>query len=131
MDTMEFMRGDRVQHTFAIPAESWTSGGRLFFAAKQAIDDDNTDALALIQGTWDDNSVTDVTINGIAYKEYNCDFPGSATNAVESDGAESLELLGEFQFVPAGGIDPVTFPAPGDPRIPTILYFDVKRKTVV
>lgn len=131
MDTMEFMRGDKVEHSFAIPATSWTAGGRLFFAAKLAIDDDNTDALAIIQGNWDDNSVADVTIDGIAYKEYTCLFPGTATSGALSGGAESIELLGEFQYVASGGIDPITFPAPGDPRIPTTLYFDVKRKTVV
>lgn len=129
MSTMEFTRGDGANHTFAIPASSWSPGGVLFFAAKRVIDDDNTDAEAVIEGNWDDSDVTDVTINGVAYKKYACTFPPSATNSVESDGASSLELLGEFQYVPSDSI-PVTFPAT-DEKIDVVLYFDVKRKTTV
>lgn len=126
METMEFVRGDQNVHTFSIAAANWTPGGRLFFAAKQAIDDDNTDALALIQGDWDDSAVTDVTINNIAFKKYTCTFPPSATNGIPSGGASSLDLLGEFQLVDSTGI-PVTFP-PDDDKIPVVVYFDVKRK---
>ena len=126
-DIMEFPRGDGVHHSLLIPASAWTSGGRLFFAAKQVIDDDNTDANAAINQSWDDSAVSDVTLNGIAYKKYDCYFPPSATNSIASNGAESAEYLGEFQFVPVGG-DPMTFP-PNDPKIQVIVYFDVKRKT--
>lgn len=123
---MEFVRGDGANHTFSMPTANWTPGGRLFFAAKTAIDDDNTDAAAVIQGDWDDDATTDVTIGGVAYKRYACYFPPSATNTILSEGAESAEYLGEYQFVPSGG-DPVTFPAK-DPKIDVILYFDIKRK---
>lgn len=126
---MEFTRGDGANHTFAIPASSWTPGGVLFFAAKRQIDDNNTDSSAVIAGNWDDTDVTDVTIGGVAYKKYACTFPPSATNSIDSDGAGSLSLLGEFQYVPASDI-PVSFPAT-DEKIDTILYFDVKRKTTV
>lgn len=126
---MEFTRGDGANHTFAIPASSWSPGGVLFFAAKRLIDDDNTDAAAVIEGDWDDTAVTDVTIDGVAYKKYACYFPPSATNSVASNGAGTLELLGEFQYVPTTNI-PVTFPAT-DEKLDVILYFDIKRKTVV
>lgn len=129
MENMEFTRGDGAYHGFSMPASSWSAGGRLFFAAKPAIDDDNTDANALIQGNWGDEVVTDIVRNGVAYKRYACYFPPSATNTIESNGAESVEYLGEFQWVPVSGV-PVTFPAT-DPKIPTVLYFDVKRKTTV
>lgn len=128
MDNMEFMRGDGADHTFDIPASAWTPGETLFFAAKQNIDDDTTDAAAVISGSWTDSSVTDVTIGGVAYKHYACHFPGSATAGVISGGAETLDLLGEFQMVPASG-DPKTYPGAGSERIPVVLYFDVKRKT--
>lgn len=131
MEPMEFMRGDRADHTFAILADAWSAGGRLYFAAKVAIDDDSTDSSALIAHSWGDEAVTDVVINNVAYKKYACYFPGSATNEILSEGAESLELLGEFQWVPGSGADPITFPAPGQDRIPTTVYFDIKRKTVV
>jgi len=126
---LEFARGDAAHHAFLMPADAWTPLGRLFFAAKRLIDDDNNDASAVIQGDWGDGAVTTVVEDGITYKKYACDFPASATNSVLSNGATELDLLGEFQFVPAGG-DPITFPAAGD-KIPTVLYFDVKRKTTV
>lgn len=126
-NTIEFARGDGIHHSFSMPADAWSAGGRLFFAAKTSIDDDTTDAAAVINRSWDDSSVSDVTINGIAYKKYDCYFPPSATSSIESNGAESAEYLGEFQWVPASG-DPVTFP-PNDPKLQVIVYFDVKRKT--
>lgn len=127
MATIEFTRGDGAHHTFSIPATSWSAGGRLFFAAKPVIDDDNTDANAVISQSWDDTAVTDTTINGVAYKQYACYFPPSATNSIVSGGAPSADYLGEFQYVPSGG-DPVTFPA-NDEKLDCKVYFDIKRKT--
>lgn len=126
---IEFTRGDAAYHTFSIPASSWSSGGKLFFAAKAVIDDDSTDAAALIQCNWDDSAVSDVVIGGVAYKQYACTFPPSATNSIPSGGAASADYLGEFQYVPVSGV-PVTFPA-SDAKLDAILYFDVKRKTTV
>lgn len=122
-----FSRGDAAYHTFSMPADAWESGGKLFFAAKPAIDDDNTDAAAVIVGSWDDTNVTDVVIDGIAYKQYACTFLPAATNSIESDGADSADYLGEFQFVPVSGI-PQTFPA-DNKKLDVVVYFDVKRKT--
>ena len=50
MAQMEFTRGDGVTHTFAMPATSWSAGGKLYFAAKTQIDDDDTDASVVIRG---------------------------------------------------------------------------------
>lgn len=127
---MEFSRGDGTTKGFSMPASKWSAGGRLFFAAKTLIDDDTTDAAALIQGNWGDEVVTDTTHNGVAYKRYACYFPPSATNTIPSNGAATLELLGEFQWVPSGGGDPITAPAKDD-KIEVVVYMDVKRKTVV
>lgn len=126
MSTIAFTRGDQANHSFSIPASSWSAGGRLFFAAKPAVDDDNTDANAVINYSWDDSAVSNVTINGVAYKKYACVFPPSATNSIASNGATSADYLGEFQYVPLSGI-PVTFPA-DDNKLDTIVYFDIKRK---
>lgn len=131
METMLFMRGDDNDgYTLSVLATNWTAGGRLFFAAKQVVDDDNTDAAALIQQNWGDDVVTDVTIGGFAYKQYACHFPSSATNSIVSDGAETLDLFGEFQYVPSGG-DPISIPGPDSERIPVTVRFDIKRKTTV
>ncbi len=124
---IEFTRGDEVTHTFSIPADAWSSGGHLRFMAKPAIDDDATDAAAVITGEWDDSAVTDATINGIAYKQYACLFLPSATNGIVSDGAPSTQYLGEFQWTNSAGI-PVTFPAT-DQKMACIVYFDVIRET--
>lgn len=128
-NTIEFTRGDAADATFSIPATAWLPGGKLFFAAKLAIDDDNTDANSQINGEWGDDVVSDVTIDGVAYKRYACHFPPSATNSILSSGAGSATYLGEFQLVPATGI-PVTFPR-NDKKLQAIVYFDVKRKTVI
>lgn len=127
MSKIEFSRGDDIHHTFSIPAADWSAGGKLFFTAKPAIDDDNTDASAVIDHSWDDGYVSDVTINGVAYKQYDCYFPPAATSSIASGGADSADYLGEFQFVSAAGVVQ-TFP-PNDPKLDCIVYFDVKRKT--
>lgn len=129
-DIMEFTRGDGTTKGFSMPAAAWSAGGRLFFAAKQLIDDDTTDALAQVKGDWGDGVVTDTVRNGVAMKRYACYFPPSATNSILSNGAETLELKGEFQWVPNGGGDPITAPAKDD-KIDVVVYMDVKRKVVV
>lgn len=126
---IEFARGDGNNHTFSIPASNWTAGGRLFFAAKETIDDDDTDSSAKIEGNWGDSDVTEVTIKNVVYKQYACYFPPEATNSILSAGAATATYLGEFQYVPTTGV-PVTFPATGD-KLEAIVYFDVKRKTTV
>lgn len=126
---IEFSRGDDIHHQFSMPADSWTAGGELFFAAKPAIDDDTTDANAEINQSWDDTAVSDTTIDGVAYKQYDCYFPPSATSSIPSNGADSAEYLAEFQFVASDGTV-MTFP-PNDPKLQCIVYFDVKRKTTV
>lgn len=128
METMYFPRGDGIHHYFYFPADAWVSGGRLFFAAKPAIDDDTNDAAAVINADWDDSAlVADEVIDGVTYKKYDCYFAPADTSSIASNGAESAEYLGEYQFVPSGG-DPQTFP-PTDPKIPVVVIFDVKRKT--
>lgn len=129
-DIMEFTRGDGTTKGFSMPADKWSAGGRLFFAAKALIDDDTTDALAQVEGDWGDDVVTDTVRKGVAMKRYACYFPPAATGSIPSNGAATLELLGEFQWVPSGGGDPITAPAKDD-KIDVVVYMDVKRKTTV
>jgi hypothetical protein len=124
---LEFTRGDTKTHTFTIEATLWSAGGTLFFAAKPAIDDDLTDAAATITGEFTDDDVSNVTIDGVAYKRYTCVFPASATTSIASNGAKKAKYLGEFQHVPVGG-QPKTYPE-NDKKLDVILYFDVKRGT--
>lgn len=125
-NTIDFVRGDAADHTFAMPTSAWSSGGTLFFAAKPAIDDDATDAAAVIKESWTDGSTSDVVINGIAYKQYACHFTPDDTYSIPSNGAQSAQYLGEFQWVNASGV-PITFPAT-DPKLACIVYFDVVRE---
>lgn len=120
-----FKRGDGITHTFTMPTANWSAGGKLFFAAKPAIDDDTTDAAAVINQTFTDTNVTDVTVGGVAMKRYTCYFPPSATNSIASGGATSKDYLGEFQWVSAGGV-PSTFPG-DDKFFDVVVYFDVRR----
>jgi hypothetical protein len=48
---MEFKKGDGATHCFKMPADSWTAGGELFFAAKEKPGIDGTDAEAVIDKT--------------------------------------------------------------------------------
>jgi hypothetical protein len=95
--------------------------------AKPAIDDDSTDGTAVINQQWDDSAVSDVVVNGIACKQYACYFPPSATNSIVSNGADSADYKGEFQWVSAAGV-PMTFP-PTSPKLDVVVYFDVIRET--
>lgn len=122
---LEFPRGDDIYHEFLMPASAWSAGGHLFFSAKPVIDDDLTDAAAVIKRTFDDTVVSDTTIKGVAYKLYTCHFPPSDTIGIDSNGAESLDYLGDFQWVSSTGIV-TTFP-PVDPKIDVQVTFDVTR----
>jgi hypothetical protein len=128
MADMEFTRGDGAANTkgFSMPASSWSPGGRLYFAAKPAPDDDLTDTAALIKNSWGDEAVTDTVRNGIAYKHYACTFPPATTSGIVSNGADSIELLGEFEWVSAAG-DPVTEPGK-TPKLDVVVYMDIVRK---
>lgn len=125
---MEFKRGDGATATLRMPATSWSPGGKLFFTAKQAVDDDLTDSSAKIDVTFGDDVVTDEVYKGVAVKKYTCYFPAAATNSINTEGADFVTLVGEFQYVPVTG-DPITFPGRKD-RIQVIVYADVRRKTV-
>jgi hypothetical protein len=134
---IEFTRGDGAYHFFAIPTSSWVPGCTLFFAAKPAIDDDLTDAAAIVQQQWNDSVVVDIPVGGllgdgvtvasVPMKQYTCTFPPSATNSIVSNGADQADYLGEFQLVPPNGI-PITFPAK-PPKLDVAVYFDIKRET--
>ena len=126
-DLIEFTRGDGAHHALYIEASSWSSGGKLLFAAKPAVDDDATDAAAEIKWSWTDSAVTDVTVNGIAYKKYACYFPYTVIDDIVSNGAEDADYLAQFKFVPIGGGDPITFPANG--FLDAKVYFNVNNRT--
>lgn len=126
---MEFKKGDAVTHYFQMPIDSWTAGGKLFFAAKADPDDDNTDALAVIDKPFEDDAVVDSDheMYDPLFATYELKFdPGDVTVSF-SDGAKKKKFLGEFQYVPTTG-EPETFPG-GDDFLEVIVYADIKRGT--
>lgn len=120
--TMEFKKGDRTIHYFKLPIADYSVGGTLFFAAKAGVDNDATDAAAIIDKSFDDTVVdTDAT-----YATWTLEFdPGDITGVNFSNGEKKKTFLGEFQFVDSDG-NPNTFPS-DDNFIEVIVYADIKR----
>lgn len=124
---IEFKRGDGITHYFKMPASSWSAGGTLFFAAKEAVDNDATDAAAVIDVSFTDSVVADETIDGVAYKTYTCYFAPADTGSINLGGKSEKKYKGEFQWVSSGGV-PSTFPG-GGTFLDAIVYADIKRAT--
>ncbi len=127
---MEFKKGDGATHYFRIPEGSYNPGDTLFFAAKEVPDDDNTDAAAVINKSFNDSNIVNSSHEQYAagYVTWQLDFVASDTSAVSfSDNSEKKEFKGEFQLVPAVG-EPSSFPA-DDQYIEVIVYADIKRGT--
>ena len=55
---MEFKRGDTVTHTLVIPSLFYKPGLKVFFMAKEEMDDDTADAKALIAREFGDSNIT-------------------------------------------------------------------------
>ena len=127
--TIEFKKGDANTHYFQMPVDSWTPGGSLWFAAKTKPDDDPTDALAVIDKSFDDTAI--VGLSHEMYDEqfvtYECEFlPADIVNVSFADGSKKRTYMAEFQYVPVTGL-PESFP--GDEFIDAIIYADIKRGT--
>lgn len=118
---IEFKRGDAITHYFVMPTSAWSSGGKLFFTAKPAVDDDSTDSSAVINQTFTDSVAVDDGTN-VTYTLY---FPPSATNSIQMSGAKKKDYLAEFQWVSAGSI-PSSFPG-NDKFIDAVVYADIRR----
>ena len=123
--TMKFKKGDGITHYFKMPLSSYSVGGTLYFAAKPEVDNDATDAAAVIDKSFDD-SVVD-TSDGV-YAVYTLSFgPNDITGVSFVNGEKKKKYLGEFQHVPLTG-GPSSFPG-NDDYIEVIIYADIKRGT--
>jgi hypothetical protein len=123
MSKIEFKRGDTVTHSFVIPTSSWSAGGKLFFTAKPAVDDDLTDASAVINKSFDDT----VTANDGTNVTYTCLFVPADTNSISMAGLTKQDYKAEFQFVSASGVVS-TFPG-NDKFLDAVVYADLRRAT--
>lgn len=95
-------RGDAKTWPVRMSEDSWTPGGKLFFAAKKTVDDDVTDASAVIKKTMTDsdivNSSSELYIAG--YVTYEMDLTGGTDG--DTDVAPD-SYIAEFQFVDSLG----------------------------
>jgi len=120
--TMEFKKGDNVNHAFKMAIADYTTGGALYFTAKPAVDNDATDATAVIDKAFTDSVVT----TDATYATWSLAFvPADITGVNFSNGERKLTYLGEFQFVSATGVVS-TFPS-DDNFIEVIIYADIRR----
>lgn len=126
---IQFKKGDQITHYFQIPADSWSAGGSLSFAAKAQPDDDATDALAVIDKSFDDTAIVDPSheMYDAAFVTYELTFDPGDVNVSFSDNSKKKKFLGEFQFVPDTG-EPETFPGDDD-FLEVIVFADIKRGT--
>lgn len=125
---MEFKKGDLQVHYFQLPIESWVTGGTLWFTVKPQIDNDSSDAAAIINKSFDDTKVvlSDHEMYDALFATYELEFaPGDISNVTFEDGEKVRSYIGEFVHVGADG-NPETFPA-NDDYISVKVYADVKR----
>lgn len=121
-NAMKFKKGDGAVHYFKLPIAEYTPGGELWFAAKSAVDNDSTDGQAKINKVFTDDDVELTATQAI----WTCVFnPGDIVGVSFSSEEDSVDLLGEFQIVPAVG-NPKSFPDDNN-YIPVIVYADIKR----
>lgn len=122
--TMTFKKGDNQTHYFKLPIADYVEGGTLYFVAKPAVDNDATDAAAVIDKSFTDSVVTE----DAEYATWELEFePGDITGVNFSDGENSKKYIGEFQLVAADG-SVSSFPDNNN-YIEVIIYADIKRAT--
>lgn len=118
-----FKRGTGITHFAKIPIASYYASGVLFFTAKPIIDNDETDAAAVINKGFTSavvDTATDPT-KAIFTLEF---LPADIETITFADGESEKDYLGEFKYV-VPGLSPITFP--GDNKyIETKIYADVK-----
>ena len=127
---MAFKKGDQQIHYFQIPVDSWFPGSVLWFAAKQIVDNDNTDGAAVINKSFTDLDIVDNTHDMYdgQYKTYELEFvPGDTSSVTFANGAKFNKYLGEFQLVSPTG-EPESYPS-DDSFIEVKVYADIKRGT--
>lgn len=118
--TMIFKRNDNVHHSFSLPIDDYEVGTELFFGAKEVIDDDTSDTLAVLKKTFTDSDVS-LTITTATWS---MSFEPSDTASISfSDGSDEKHFKGEFQLVrPTKGT--VSYPDKNN-YIDVIVYADV------
>lgn len=119
---MKFKKGDHRTHLFKLPIADYTTGGTLYFAAKEVPDNDVTDAAAVINKSFTDADVTTNATHAI----WTCAFdPDDISGVNFEDGEDEKEFKGEFQWVEDDGTRH-SYPD-NNSYIQVIVYADIKR----
>lgn len=118
---LKFKRGDTVTHTLVIPELFYKTGLKVFFMAKEEIDDDTADAKAVIKREFGDSNIIAKENREVVYE---LKFLPGDTNNIKLDGETRITLQGEFEFRYADG-QIKTFPETKPLKV--IVYSDVRR----
>lgn len=120
--TIEFKKGDNVTHFFKLPVANYSAGGTLSFVAKPSVDNDATDATAVIDKDFSDS----VVVVDSVWATWTLAFvPADIVGVNFTNGEKKKKYLGEFVFTTSGGAK-TSFPA-DDEFIDVIIYADIKR----
>lgn len=110
---MNFKRGDDNFHYFRLPLANWASGSTLSFAAKEQVDNDSTNALAVIKKSFTGSAIVAPTHEQYVDDSttYELEFnPVDITNVTYSNGEKMKKYLGEFQLLYPGDDPVVSYP---------------------
>lgn len=121
-DAMDFKHGSPRTHYFVIPRSDYVVGAKLWFTAKPAADNDNTDSAAVINKQFGDADVilsaTDAT--------YTLQFVPTDVTVTFAVGETKKKFKGEFTYLASDNTPLDVWPADDD-YIPVVVYNDIKR----
>lgn len=127
--TMNFKRSDNVIHYFGIPEESWVAGSTLYFTAKEHIDNDDTNAKAVISKSFGDGDIVGPSSEHYkdGYKTYEMKFIPTDTQSIQFDEGETVKkYIGGFELNTNGGSNKRTTYPDGNNYIEVKVFADVK-----
>jgi hypothetical protein len=102
-------RGEHKTKKVWVRAAAYTAGGKLFFAAKQAFDNDASDQQAVVNKVMTDDDIVDTNDDGD--KAFLLEIENSDTQTLDIEG--ETDYFAEFQYVNTDG-HPVTYPGGND-----------------
>lgn len=119
---MTFKKGDNVNHSFKLPIGDYTPGGTLYFTAKPEIDNDTSDAAAVINKSFADSLV----VLDATHATWPLAFlPADIVGVNFENGETNKEYIGEFQWIEDDGT--IHSYPDNDDFINVVIYADVRR----
>lgn len=122
---MDIKRGDNVNKTLAVPLSIYKAGMKIYFMAKLAVDDDQTDTRAIIKKILEDTGIEENNSRGVACRIFKLSLKPGATDNIKLDGENKIKLLGEFEIRYTDG-RVLSIPN-NDKFIKITIYSDIRR----